>query len=108
MATERKFVEANGQRVSKVALLSALHNGTRPVGMGNLWNIGEMSLVQAEDYLLNQNFDFCFDYVHGRPIKVFEVDGVVQRADLYDRDAGDGAFERAVAKAVELTKLGAH
>jgi len=106
--TERKFVQANGHRVSKVALLCELHNGTSAVGAGLLHDIGKMSLGDAEDFLYDQDFDFSFDYVHGRPIKVVEVDGVVQRADLYDRDAGDGAFERAVAKAVELTNPAAH
>lgn len=46
---------------------------------------------------------YRFDYVAGRPLKVTidSKEGLIERADLYDRDAGRGACARAVEAAME-------
>ncbi len=54
-----------------------------------------------EDDSFKAKLRFRFDYVWGRPIKVGELNGAVDRADLYDRDAYPGAFADAVKRALE-------
>ena len=88
-------VIANGIEVDAAKLLSALHNGTQPLGMGHLHDIGHLSVTGAES-VLKVTGRFEFDYLlYGRPLKVYARDGVVD-GRLYDRDAGPGAFARAV------------
>ena len=92
-------VVANGVEVDAAKLLSALHNGTQPLGMGHLHDIGSLSVADAE-VVLEKTGKFEFDYLFGRPLKVYARDGVVD-GRLYDRDAGEGAFAHAVALALK-------
>lgn len=95
-------IKANGKVVSRAALLAALHNNTRAIGMGQMHDLGrDMTREEAEKVLEDREGVFAFDYLLGRPLKVFEKDGAVQRSDLYDRDAGRGAFDRAVEEALK-------
>lgn len=90
-------------------LVAALHNGTRPLGMGVFNARGPMTAteVRAEDpdraARTKTRDGIYFDYYHGRPLKTRIVaDGdalTVPGTWLYDRDAGDGAFVRAVTSA---------
>jgi hypothetical protein len=89
--------------IDKAKLLAALHNGTRPLGLGVLHARGDMSEEDASEYIAQRpdggGSVMWFDYVHGRPIKVGFDGNTMLRADLYDRDApgGRGSAERIVA-----------
>lgn len=90
--------------LSKAAVLAALHNGTRALGMGIIHDLGrDMTEVEAEAVIAREADDLgfkqdrlYFDYVSGRPLKV-NIAGDEFDAALYDRDAGEGAAERAIA-----------
>jgi hypothetical protein len=88
--------------VCRAKLLAALHNNTRPQGMGVLRDLGRNMTEQEAQSILDAyptGFDVVwFDYVHGRPVKVGFKGDVLVRADLYDRDApgGAGSAERIV------------
>jgi hypothetical protein len=91
-----------GAAYDAASLLAALHNGTQAVGLGHLHaQIEPMTRAQAAAILEQQQWRFEFDYVCGRPIKVRAVEDVIDELSmrLYDRDAGEGAFRRALAKA---------
>lgn len=99
--------------IPKAELLAALVNGTRPLGMGVLQDIGPMTVERAQariDALQSHDSPqvsamqsmsgggrLCFDYVEGRPVKS-EIGGDMFDPHLYDRDAGEGAAEQVVAK----------
>jgi hypothetical protein len=91
----------NIKGIDKAALLAALYNEARPLGMGFLqFNPAEMTREEAARYLETSTY---FDYVKGRPLKV-DLSGDEFRGDLYDRDQGHGhaaqIVERLRAKAV--------
>lgn len=84
--------------IDRAKLLTALVNGTQAAGLGRLRAPEVVREVDAAEYLraMGAGDVVRFDYVFGRPIKV-ELDGdVLRRADLYDRDAGEGACQRIV------------
>ncbi len=87
-------------------LLAALHNNTLPIGLGMIHARSNMTEADAEAYLKECDGRFSFDYVHGRPIKVRAPNGIVDNHDItrYERDAGPGAFARAVAEATRAPK----
>lgn len=94
----------DGREVPAAKLLAALYNGTEPVGLGMLRAMSapiEMTEAKAQE-ALDERGVFSFDYLGGRPLKVRAKDNVIDERSvyLYDRDAGDGAFERAVLKAL--------
>jgi hypothetical protein len=77
----------------KPAVLAALYNNSKPLGMGILhFDPKPMTESEAEALLSQQQY---FDYLKGRVMKVdFEGDTLDPR--LYDRDNGQGAAERVV------------
>lgn len=89
------------------ALLVALHTRTQPLGLGVLQDRGPITFAQAEEILaahkgLPDDHPFQFDYLYGRPIKVrADVNGELTEhsRELYDRDAGPGQFDKALAEA---------
>lgn len=95
----------------KAALLAALHNGTKPLGMGFLQARSDMNEKEAQNDLdekkvhLLKNFTeeraekelYSFDYFHGRPLKC-DISGDYMDARLYDRDAGPGKAEYVINK----------
>lgn len=90
--------------VDEALLLVELYAGTRPLGMGHLHNRqGGLTIDDAVAYVreFGDRRSYRYDYVFGRPIKV-SVDRnrqVLGRADLYDRDAGEGQCAAAVDRA---------
>jgi hypothetical protein len=97
-------------------LLAALYNNSRPQGFSfNYYRPGNMTIREAEeilyDYFPIGREKAVFDYIHGRPIKVSfhrnsEGETFVGRTDLYDRDLGAGAFDRAAFQALDLYTKG--
>lgn len=80
--------------LNKAAVLAALYNASRPLGMGILhYTPDDMTSEQAEELLKKHQY---FDYLQGRVMKVNleSDDGFEER--LYDRDNGQGAAARAV------------
>lgn len=78
----------------KAAVLAALYNASRPLGMGFLQaRDGDMTVEQAR--ALIDSGQTYFDYLHGRVMKVHLV-GDELDPRLYDRDNGAGAAERAL------------
>jgi hypothetical protein len=95
-----RLINVNGREVDKAKLLVALHNNTGPLGLGILHDIGrDLTLAEAERDLEALSWRFEFDYYRGRPLKVYADGGEIRNGGLYDRDAGEGAFDRAVAEA---------
>jgi hypothetical protein len=100
--------------IDKAELLAALHNGTRPLGMGFLHARGPMTADDARPYLESGDDHAAafkkleaaggivlrkrlyFDYLCGRPLKV-DIGGDELDPRLYDRDAGTGRCARVVA-----------
>lgn len=91
--------------LDKAAVLAALHNGTRPLGMGFLHDLGrDMTTAEAQEHIdratddmgLDRRDALRFDYLCGRPLKV-NLSGDSFDPRLYDRDAGEGAAARAIA-----------
>jgi hypothetical protein len=81
--------------LNKAAVLAALHNGTKALGMGRLRDLGmDMTIVEAEAIIGGDFFDF--DYVNGRPLKV-DISGDEFNERLYDRDAGAGRAAEVIA-----------
>lgn len=85
----------NIKGLDKGAVLAALHNGTRPQGMGFLnARDDDMTADEANVYLARSPY---VDYCAGRPIKVsFASDEIDPR--LYDRDAGQGVAESIISR----------
>lgn len=95
-------VEFQGRKVHAALLLCELYSRTRPLGMGVFSAAGAppMTLQYAEE-LISKRGGFYFDYLHGRPIKCHAQDGKLGERDrlLFDRNAGDGAFDAAMEAA---------
>ena len=101
----RTLAKVGGQDVPRDALLAALHNHTRSVGLGVLQDIGrDLTRTEARSLLEQRNGSFNFDYLLGRPLKVQEYNGAIddRSENLYERDAGRGAFRRAVEDALTM------
>jgi len=99
-------VEITGLSLGKV--LAALYNNTQTPStpLCQLQDIGEMTVERGEEIINSfkrlrgeDDEELSFDYVLGRPIKVFFIDDEennkvwLERADLYDRDSHRTAAE---------------
>jgi hypothetical protein len=87
----------------KAAVLAALYNASRPMGLGFLEATPEpMTEAEAQTFLDDSRFKY-FDYLKGRVLKV-DLSGNTVDLRLYDRDNGEGAGERAIRAACEAAK----
>ncbi len=78
----------------KSAVLAALYNASRPMGMGHArFDPEPMTADEARDILSGSR---CFDYLNGRVMKVDLSSDDEFDEFLYDRDNGSGAAQRAV------------
>lgn len=81
-------------KLDKAAVLAALYNNSRPLGMGILhYDPAPMTVKAAREIL--EGGQTYFDYLKGRVMKV-DLSGDFLCTDLYDRDNGQGAAERAL------------
>lgn len=81
--------------LNKAEILASLFNASRPLGMGFMQNHCEaMSVEEAEELLKKAT---SFDYVRGRVMKI-NLSGNELRTGLYNRDNGQDAAERVIAK----------
>lgn len=101
--------EIDISQMDKAAVLAALYNRARPLGMGMLqFKPGDMSVEQARTIMTdgdssdypsaNEPQTTYFDYLHGRVMKI-NLAGDVLRTGCYDRDNGEGAAEQALRDA---------
>jgi len=97
--------------LDKAELLAALYNNSRPQGMGIMaFTPEDMTTAEAQalldeldeshkdivaEYILSRRY--YFDYVGGRVVKC-NITGDELAGHLYDRDLGQGAAARVVAK----------
>lgn len=92
--------------VDRGTLLASLHNHAQAAGWGVLQNLSrELTPEEGKKIVENRtmlNGDFYMDYLHGRPIKVKFVGNTMERADLYDRDNGNGMAAIAILNAKKI------
>ena len=95
--------------LDKAAVLAALYNASKPQGLGFLhYDPAPMTVEEAQAILdekqvrlkeinsMGGNWDeIYFDYLKGRVMKV-DLLGDDLRFQLYDRDNGEGAAQRAI------------
>lgn len=82
-------------KLNKADVLVALYNNSKPLGLGFLHSEkNNMTREEAEELLKSQTY---FDYLKGRVMKV-DLSKDQFSTLLYDRDNGDGAAHRAIAK----------
>ncbi|WP_070414707.1 hypothetical protein [Pseudomonas lundensis] len=88
----------NIQGLDKAEVLAALFNGSQQLGMGFCDPRGDSAMtVETAREIVAVRTDF--DYLYGRVMKI-GIGGDEVRTDLYDRDNGQGAAERAIAHLV--------
>lgn len=84
-------------KMDKVEVLMALYNNAKHQGMGRMGKIHfahkPLRKDEAEAFLEDQT---SFDYLRGRVMKV-DLSGDELSVDLYDRDNGPGAAEKALS-----------
>ncbi len=91
--------EVDISKCDKPALLIALYEHARPLGMGFLRATNKpLTREMAEEMLEGQTY---FDYVAGRPLKV-DLKGPLMKTWLYDRDQGEGQAARIVGEVLEV------
>lgn len=86
----------NIKGLNKAEVLAALHNNSKPLGLGFLhFDEKDMTVAEAEELLKQTTY---FDYLKGRAMKVdlSSDDGFDEW--LYDRDNGNGSAQRVIEK----------
>lgn len=96
--------------LSKAAVLAALYNASKQQGMGFVHTRGQRDMTEEEaaaelglgdDHVREFGGSFraqtYFDYLHGRVLKV-DLSGDQLNPRLYDRDNGEGAAARVIAR----------
>jgi len=87
--------------LSRAAVLAALYNASRPLGMGFMhYNAAAMTEEQAAELLKKTTY---FDYLQGRVMKISLASDDLETG-LYNRDNGPNAAEFVID---ELRKTGA-
>jgi len=82
--------------VDKAAVLAALYNNSKPLGMGMLhFDPAMMTTDEARKEIEKMSYGLYFDYLKGRVMKV-DLSGDELNPALYDRDNGDGAALAAI------------
>lgn len=103
----------NYDGIDEVDLIHALYHGTRALGMGRLHDRGNLDVSEVR-LRLGAHIDeqraagelLFLDYFHGRPLKLaLDLKTKTFNPGLYDRDAGQGAAEKVVAKLREQLNL---
>lgn len=98
--TDEDTIDITG--LDEYAVVAALHNGTRALGMGALHDLcRDMTADEARTELEARRVTgkpMRFDYYHGRPLKVSVGDGKISGVWLYDRVAGTGKCRAVVDK----------
>jgi hypothetical protein len=103
------MAKVNIAGLDKAELFAALYNHAKPLGMGMLHYDPTPLTKESAQKLMDAGDDSArmfpglgktalkFDYVKGRPLKI-DLSGDEMETWLYNRDQGDGAAEKIVAK----------
>jgi len=95
--------------LDKAELFAALYNHAKPLGMGFMQYDPSPLTKEAAQKLMEAGDDssrmfpgfakkgLYFDYVKGRPMKI-DLSGDEMETHLYNRDQGDNAAEKIVAR----------
>ena len=84
--------------LSKAAVLAALYNASRPLGMGFLhYDPKPMTEEEAAEHLKESTH---FDYLKGRVMKI-DLSSDKLQAHLYDRDNGPGQARRVIKELIK-------
>ena len=100
----------------RAAVLAALYNHSRPMGLGVLQARGPLTKEDAQVLVDTGRDDIKrmfpegaaartrenqvdFDYLYGRPLKVTFLDGQIRGLRLYDRDNGGPGTARRLIEA---------
>lgn len=83
-------------RKNDAAILAALYNANKPLGMGFLNPNCHQSMTEAEAQKILDRGQRYFDYLNGRVMKI-SLEREVLDPYLYDRDNGKGAAERIIS-----------
>ncbi|MFH1186148.1 MAG: hypothetical protein V1755_14085 [Chloroflexota bacterium] len=86
----------NIKGMDKARILKALYNRSQPIGMGMLHFTPTPMTTEDAQKIIDEG-SLYFDYLKGRVMK-FSLAGDDMRTDLYNRDNGNGAAERAIAE----------
>jgi len=93
----RKKFMVSTKGLSKAAVLAALYNASRPLGMEFFqFDPSPMTEEEAAELLENMKPNAYFDYLKGRVMKVDLKNDDGFDEWLYDRDNGAGAAQRAI------------
>jgi hypothetical protein len=86
-------------KLNKSEVLAALYNASKPQGLGFLHSATDDMTVEQAKAIIDRcpPDDIYFDYLKGRVMKV-HLEGDTLDTWGYDRDNGQGAAERALAK----------
>jgi hypothetical protein len=84
----------NIKGLSKGAVLAALYNASRPIGLGILYTNDVMT--EKEGSNVYAEFGPSFDYIKGRVMKV-NLGNDEFDPWLYDRDNGKGAADKVIS-----------
>jgi hypothetical protein len=80
--------------LTAAAVLAALYNHAKPLGMGILeYDPKPMSIDFANQMLLKRK---TFDYLMGRPLKTSFADYPILDVGLYDRDQGGAGTAKSI------------
>ena len=102
----------NVKGLDHAEILAALFNNAQPKGIGVL--VARLPSMPTEPMTRDEANEYIkasgsfFDYIQGRPIKVYIEGSMLCRADLYDRDnGGEGSAARIIAglRAAKITEL---
>ncbi len=96
----------NIRGLDKAEILAALYNGSKQQGSGLLQPAGRTSdmtrehaakLIRATAFLMASGTrQLCFDYFHGRAVRVNLTSDTELDPTLYDHDNGEGAAARII------------
>jgi hypothetical protein len=84
--------------LSKPAVLAALFNDAKPLGMGIIHYKRDHIMDESEAAQLLESQTY-FDYLEGRVMKV-DLSGNELRTSSYNRDNGENAAENAITRAL--------
>jgi hypothetical protein len=90
------MIDING--LSRAAVLAALYNRSKPLGMGFMqYDPSPMTIEEATTILKqSKSYDYYFDYLKGRVMKVSLASKDHFDERLYDRDNGNGAAQQVI------------
>jgi len=86
----------NISNMNKAEVLATLYNNSKPLGMGFMQFTSEGMTTQEAQELLDSG-QVYFDYLKGRVMKI-DLSGNELDTWLYNRDNGDNAAEKVLAK----------